>query len=105
MTAVGLSLEHDRFTNAGSYGPHLLAPTASDLRKYGKKDTILAGFHSDLNFLLVHFSFSSNEPAVRTLVIGLFMGNHVTPASTSGREIRANALLSKCQPVATCLFR
>lgn len=34
--------------------PHLLAPTASDLRKYGKQDTILAGFHSDLNFLTIH---------------------------------------------------
>ncbi len=34
--------------------PHLLAPTASDLVKYGKKDTILAGFHSDINFLTIH---------------------------------------------------
>lgn len=34
--------------------PHLLAPTASDLQKYGQKDTILAGFHTDLNFLTIH---------------------------------------------------
>lgn len=34
--------------------PHLLAPTASDLTKYGQKDTILAGFHTDLNFLTIH---------------------------------------------------
>lgn len=34
--------------------PHLLAPTASDLQKYGNKDTILAGFHTDLNFLTIH---------------------------------------------------
>lgn len=34
--------------------PHLLAPTASDLSKYGKKDSILAGFHTDLNFLTIH---------------------------------------------------
>jgi isopenicillin N synthase-like dioxygenase len=34
--------------------PHLLAPTASDLVKYNKKDTILAGFHTDLNFLTIH---------------------------------------------------
>ncbi len=34
--------------------PHLLAPTASDLGKYGEKDTILAGFHTDLNFLTIH---------------------------------------------------
>jgi len=36
------------------FSPHLLAPTASDLVKYGKKDTILAGFHSDLNCLTIH---------------------------------------------------
>jgi hypothetical protein len=27
---------------------HLLAPTATDMRKYGKLNTICAGFHSDL---------------------------------------------------------
>lgn len=37
-----------------SYSPHILAPTASDLKLYGKKDTILAGFHTDLNFLTIH---------------------------------------------------
>ncbi|ORY71489.1 uncharacterized protein BCR38DRAFT_417019 [Pseudomassariella vexata] len=54
MTAVGLGLPAEAFSNAGRYGPHLLAPTASDLRKYGKKDSILAGFHTDLNFLTIH---------------------------------------------------
>ncbi|KAJ1302615.1 hypothetical protein OPQ81_002932 [Rhizoctonia solani] len=54
MAAAGLGLGRDAFTDAGKYGPHLLAPTASDLVKYGKKDTILAGFHSDLNFLTIH---------------------------------------------------
>jgi len=34
--------------------PHLLAPTASDLSRYGKINTILAGFHTDLNFLTIH---------------------------------------------------
>ncbi|KAK0198865.1 hypothetical protein F5146DRAFT_1131814 [Armillaria mellea] len=34
--------------------PHILAPTASDLVKYGQKDTTLAGFHTDLNFLTIH---------------------------------------------------
>ncbi|KAG5955751.1 hypothetical protein E4U58_006964, partial [Claviceps cyperi] len=34
--------------------PHLLAPTASDLTKYSSLDTILAGFHTDLNFLTIH---------------------------------------------------
>ncbi|GJN72249.1 hypothetical protein PLICBS_006321 [Purpureocillium lilacinum] len=54
MTAVGLGLPAEYFSDAGRYGPHLLAPTASDLVKYGKKDTILAGFHTDLNFLTIH---------------------------------------------------
>lgn len=72
MTAIGLGLSPETFRNAGRYGqvclpepvlssgtnnitsPHILAPTASDLVKYGKKDTILAGFHSDLNFLTIH---------------------------------------------------
>lgn len=54
MTAIGLGLPPDTFRSAGKYGPHLLAPTASDLLKYGKKDNILAGFHTDLNFLTIH---------------------------------------------------
>ncbi|KAH9178798.1 Clavaminate synthase-like protein [Lactarius sanguifluus] len=54
MTAIGLGLPQETFTDAGKYGPHLLAPTASDLVKYKEKDTILAGFHTDLNFLTIH---------------------------------------------------
>ncbi|KAI0715350.1 Clavaminate synthase-like protein [Earliella scabrosa] len=54
MAAVGLGLSRETFREAGRYGPHLLAPTASDLVKYGQKDTILAGFHTDLNFLTIH---------------------------------------------------
>ncbi|KFH40616.1 hypothetical protein ACRE_086850 [Hapsidospora chrysogenum ATCC 11550] len=54
MTALGLGLPQGAFSSAGTYGPHLLAPTASDLNKYGAKDTILAGFHTDLNFLTIH---------------------------------------------------
>ena len=74
MAAVGLGLPRETFKDAGRYGyvsdatwllfqanygrlcyrPHLLAPTASDLVKYGEKDTILAGFHTDLNFLTIH---------------------------------------------------
>ncbi|KAI0828743.1 Clavaminate synthase-like protein [Hypoxylon sp. FL0890] len=54
MAAVGMGLPAETFTDAGRYGPHLLAPTASNLKKYGTKDTILAGFHTDLNFLTIH---------------------------------------------------
>ncbi|KAI1336360.1 hypothetical protein F5Y15DRAFT_204579 [Xylariaceae sp. FL0016] len=54
MAAVGMGLPAEAFSEAARYGPHLLAPTASDLTKYGEKDTILAGFHTDLNFLTIH---------------------------------------------------
>ncbi|KAF5368620.1 hypothetical protein D9758_002261 [Tetrapyrgos nigripes] len=54
MTSIGLGLPENTFREAGKYGPHILAPTASDLTKYGQKDTILAGFHTDLNFLTIH---------------------------------------------------
>ncbi|KAG6837682.1 hypothetical protein H0H93_004958 [Arthromyces matolae] len=54
MAAVGLGIPAETFKDAGRYGPHLLAPTASDLVTYGAKDTILAGFHTDLNFLTIH---------------------------------------------------
>ncbi|KAK0622326.1 hypothetical protein B0T14DRAFT_426094 [Immersiella caudata] len=54
MLALGLQLPASTFRSAGRYGPHLLAPTASDLVKHGAKDTILAGFHTDLNFLTIH---------------------------------------------------
>lgn len=36
MLAVGLGLPQNAFTHPGKYGSHLLAPTATDLRKYGK---------------------------------------------------------------------
>lgn len=35
-------------------GPHLLAPTGSDLEKYNQEGTIFAGYHYDLNFLTIH---------------------------------------------------
>ncbi|KAL7922793.1 hypothetical protein ACQKWADRAFT_291416 [Trichoderma austrokoningii] len=54
MVALGLGIEAGYFSNAGRYGPHLLAPTASDLEKYSSVGTILAGFHTDLNFLTIH---------------------------------------------------
>jgi len=54
MTAIGLGLPRETIKEAGKYGSHLLGPTASDLRKYSTKDTILAGFHTDLNCLTIH---------------------------------------------------
>ncbi|KAG7452315.1 Clavaminate synthase-like protein [Guyanagaster necrorhizus] len=54
MASIGLGLRAETFREAGRYGPHILAPTASDLVKYGEQNTILAGFHTDLNFLTIH---------------------------------------------------
>jgi len=54
MAAVGFKLPRDTFKNLLHQGPHLLAPTASDLTKYGSVDQILAGFHQDINFITLH---------------------------------------------------
>ncbi|TXT13007.1 hypothetical protein VHUM_01408 [Vanrija humicola] len=54
MVAAGLDLDEKTFLDAGRYGSHLLAPTATDLVKFGELDSIYAGFHTDLNFLTIH---------------------------------------------------
>ena len=54
MAALGFGLNRSAFRDMTKNGPHLLAPTGSDLSKYGDLDTIFAGFHYDLNFLTIH---------------------------------------------------
>lgn len=54
MLAIGLGLPPQSFLNLMEEGPHSLAPTGSDLGKHNKEDTILAGFHYDLNLLTIH---------------------------------------------------
>jgi isopenicillin N synthase-like dioxygenase len=54
MLATGLDLPSDSFTKVLQNGPHLLAPTGSDFNRFNKLDTVLAGFHYDLNFLTIH---------------------------------------------------
>lgn len=54
MAARGLGANTVSFTRRMTYGPHLLAPTGSDLIKYGETDRVLAGFHNDLNLLTGH---------------------------------------------------
>lgn len=54
MVAIGLDLPINTFTDLLEGGPHLLAPTGSDLDKHGNIGTIFAGFHYDLNFLTIH---------------------------------------------------
>ena len=53
MCAIGLGLESDALTSRMKYGAHLLAPTGSDLNKFGL-GTGFANFHYDLNFLTIH---------------------------------------------------
>ena len=53
MAALGFGLSKDTFAKYLRHGPHLLAPTGSDLSSV-TDGTILAGFHADLNFLTVH---------------------------------------------------
>ncbi|OVA04813.1 hypothetical protein BVC80_8655g12 [Macleaya cordata] len=54
MAAIGFGLQKDAFTSLMKQGPHLLAPTGSDLQRYGQEGTVFAGYHYDLNFLTIH---------------------------------------------------
>lgn len=54
MAAQGFDLPADTFTKLMHLGPHLLAPTGSNFNKFGKKGTVLAAYHTDLNFLTIH---------------------------------------------------
>ncbi|TIA89668.1 hypothetical protein E3P99_01956 [Wallemia hederae] len=54
LLAQGLGLPAETFVDAAQFGNHLLAPTGSDLCRYGYLNSVLAGFHTDLNFLTIH---------------------------------------------------
>ena len=54
MAAIGLGLDRKAFVDKMRNGPHLLAPTGSDLAKYQDVGTVFAGYHYDLNFLTIH---------------------------------------------------
>ncbi|CAA3012355.1 Iron ascorbate family oxidoreductase [Olea europaea subsp. europaea] len=54
MAAIGFGLQKAAFTSLMKQGPHLLAPTGSDLRRHGQVGTVFAGYHYDLNFLTIH---------------------------------------------------
>ncbi len=45
MAAVGFKLPADTFTELMKGGPQLLAPTGTDLKKFGQKDRIIAGWY------------------------------------------------------------
>jgi len=54
LISLGFGFKKNKITDLLKYGPHLLAPTGSDLKKYGELNTILAGYHYDLSFLTIH---------------------------------------------------
>ena len=54
MCGIGLGLPGNTFVDLMKNGPHLLAPTGSDLNRFNELRTIFAGFHYDLNFLTIH---------------------------------------------------
>ncbi|KAL6562800.1 hypothetical protein OROHE_005387 [Orobanche hederae] len=54
MAAIGFGLQKDAFISLMKQGPHLLAPTGSDLKRHGQIGTVFAGYHYDLNFLTIH---------------------------------------------------
>jgi isopenicillin N synthase-like dioxygenase len=54
MLAQGLELPCDTFTSMMENGPHLLAPTGSNIGKYHEVGTVLANFHYDLSFIACH---------------------------------------------------
>jgi hypothetical protein len=51
---AGFGEDRDAFTSRMHLGPHLLAPTGSDLAQYNEEGTIFAGWHTDLNLLTIH---------------------------------------------------
>ncbi|KAJ1536174.1 hypothetical protein HK096_000347 [Nowakowskiella sp. JEL0078] len=54
MLCIGLGIPRTTISKMSTNGPHLLAPTGSDLQKYNKEGTVLAGFHTDLNCITIH---------------------------------------------------
>eukprot|EP01006_Ploeotia_vitrea_P050888 TRINITY_DN67511_c3_g2_i1.p2 TRINITY_DN67511_c3_g2~~TRINITY_DN67511_c3_g2_i1.p2 ORF type:complete len:357 (-),score=201.24 TRINITY_DN67511_c3_g2_i1:449-1519(-) len=54
MAAIGFGLPENTFVDLMKHGAHLLAPTGSDLEKFGDLKTVFANFHTDLNFLTIH---------------------------------------------------
>jgi isopenicillin N synthase-like dioxygenase len=62
LLAVGLGMDRQSLRELMREGPHLLAPTGSNLAQYDSVGTIFAGWHTDLNFLTIHGK--SNYPGL-----------------------------------------
>lgn len=85
MLAIGFGLPRDTFTQLTACGPHLLAPTGSDMEKYGKVGTVLAGkigdrwpqlqFGSNCNVIQCRFSYRFELPYDTWLVESAEVGS------------------------------
>lgn len=55
MIGTGLKLDNPLLLKEYmQFGPHLLAPTGSNFNTHGQLNTVLAGYHYDLNLLTIH---------------------------------------------------
>lgn len=54
LMALGFGLPPSSIVDAMAQGPHLLAPTGSDLAAHSDLGTVFAGYHYDLNLLTIH---------------------------------------------------
>ncbi len=54
MLATSWGLPMNFFTEEFEYGPHLFAPTGSDMVKYCEPGTVLAGVHGDVGGVSIH---------------------------------------------------
>jgi isopenicillin N synthase-like dioxygenase len=94
MAALGFGLERGAFSGKMRQAPHLLAPTGSDLKLLTEDEpplkrkahevrlgTVLAGFHTDLNFLSVHGCVEINQASRR------WRGGRRDDAARTRREI------------------
>lgn len=63
MAAIGFGARDDLFTSRMRRAPHLLAPTGTDLMRYGRPGTVHAGVHDDLNMISAHGQ--ANHPGLR----------------------------------------
>lgn len=54
MASLGMKLEKHAFRRRIQHAPHLLAPTGSNFNVFNTLNTVLAGYHYDLNLLTIH---------------------------------------------------
>lgn len=54
VISIEMGQKKEYLANMCHNGNHMIAPTMSDLTKYGNTGTILAGFHSDISLMTIH---------------------------------------------------